>query len=843
MPGSDGGQATFSFDVSGLANDTEAEIVPLAPKKSPAEALSGSASFTVISLPDWLGVPSSETFDPDTARYTLDVTSPPQLQFKKRTTAGDVDGFEVLPSMATEVDVALALEITVPVLLRQSVSVGIHDADVLVKLLDQVLVTKHYSPSEIIADKSTVTGSIEPETLLPDDLAIKYGPLDLTDLASQSAQLTTDGTVDSPILTFNVPGQTAPIQDSVEVASGFRMELTVQNLFLTFGMQFQNDSGDVVVAAPSDAGDIPSPDAPPSGPSEGTFIAFNGRVTGASYVDLSGQRNPDPGLKQLIDAGVSVGFGLGADSLTNLEADFSGSLLTTLPVLQTDSYSSLGLTYLFWVISGGAKFGNSHDPQLDTGTSFGPFAIGTALSPYPPPDQTGGPFTLFGEPPSDIGDSLGSQPLQVPAVAPLLGSGALPSAGDPSPGTDPWQALLASSHPATTGQPNSPATATSPPSDSQSSSGASPTSVTPAPNTSSPGGVTTSNGSAASANTNSSTPGTTTTASPPTAINNWPPATTSSPPLTSTDPVFAAATADVSAALNLWQQQLAFPDTLSIDVQVGTLAGGELAESALTRFDASGQPTGGVITIDPNANGRGWYLDANPLSNRAYSISLAASAFVAVPGSPAARKYDLFTAILHEIGHLEGLIHGFAGFDQHLVASGGNEQFVGASFSALLSNDGSHLDSQAQPYDLMNASLAPGVRKLPSALDAQILDTARSGSWSQSINSASQSLTAALHGDDLADSSDLATGWTIVGTGSFHNGIAVLNDDPTFLTELLHTITVPDGVSSFTFTITHAQFGANGSNPPHAFEAALLNAGTGLPVVGSVIGLTQTDSF
>ena len=46
---------------------------------------------------------------------------------------------------------------------------------------------------------------------------------------------------------------------------------------------------------------------------------------------------------------------------------------------------------------------------------------------------------------------------------------------------------------------------------------------------------------------------------------------------------------------------------------------------------------------------------------------------------------------------------------------------VGDNFTATL--DGEHLDKQAHPHDLLNTHLAPGIRKLPSELDVQILKT------------------------------------------------------------------------------------------------------------------------
>jgi hypothetical protein len=92
-------------------------------------------------------------------------------------------------------------------------------------------------------------------------------------------------------------------------------------------------------------------------------------------------------------------------------------------------------------------------------------------------------------------------------------------------------------------------------------------------------------------------------------------------------------------------------------------------------------------------------------------------AFKSTPGSPAYGHYDLLTTILHELGHLNGLISGNPAYDTHLQ----NQTILGNGFTAQLTPDRSPLDSQAYPYDLMNTTLTPGDRKLPSNLNLQIL--------------------------------------------------------------------------------------------------------------------------
>src|SRR5262249_17802466 len=139
-------------------------------------------------------------------------------------------------------------------------------------------------------------------------------------------------------------------------------------------------------------------------------------------------------------------------------------------------------------------------------------------------------------------------------------------------------------------------------------------------------------------------------------------------------------------------------------------------------------------------------------------------------------KYDLFTTILHEVGHLEGIMTGYSGFDRHVVQSAdGTRQFLGAGFTAVLTESGSELDAAAQPLDLMNPSPAPGVGKLRSTLDAQLVTTARHdarGSGGQ------QALSSALYGGDNDDGhTDLRNGpFTTASTSDAQFGWSVRGD-------------------------------------------------------------------
>src|SRR5204863_164119 len=56
--------------------------------------------------------------------------------------------------------------------------------------------------------------------------------------------------------------------------------------------------------------------------------------------------------------------------------------------------------------------------------------------------------------------------------------------------------------------------------------------------------------------------------------------------------------------------------------------------------------------------------------------------------------------------------------------------------------------------------------------------------------------------------------------------------------------TVPADVTALRFTLTNVNLQPNGpGSPPDAFEAALFDPTTGAALVGTAVGLTQTDAF
>jgi hypothetical protein len=91
------------------------------------------------------------------------------------------------------------------------------------------------------------------------------------------------------------------------------------------------------------------------------------------------------------------------------------------------------------------------------------------------------------------------------------------------------------------------------------------------------------------------------------------------------------------------------------------------------------------ITLDTDAVGHNWYIDYTPFLNDEYLPTSNPLEWIAKPGSEAEGKMDLLTVLLHEYGHAIGLDH------------------------------------SADSHDLMATKLLPGIRRLPSAEDLNLM--------------------------------------------------------------------------------------------------------------------------
>lgn len=293
-----------------------------------------------------------------------------------------------------------------------------------------------------------------------------------------------------------------------------------------------------------------------------------------------------------------------------------------------------------------------------------------------------------------------------------------------------------------------------------------------------------------------------------------------------------------------------FDPTFNIDLQIADLPTGQLAEAQITKYDQYGRPNGGTILIDNDANGYSWFIDQSPFDNTEFSQTLTDTAYRATTGD-AVGKYDLLTSILHEMGHLAGIIAGNPGFDRNVQTINGAKIFVGDNFTATLTPDGSHLDSTVHPYDLMNNTLAPGVRKLPSWLNLQMVNAVRNTTIApSSITQLKAPLSAILLADisngnfSESDTTKPEYGWSTRGAATILNKEAVLTEDSPFNSNFTQSFIIPEGAKYLQFTLKNTTLGANTpTSPGDAFEVALLNANTKASLLSTATGLTQTDSL
>ncbi|HAW28405.1 MAG TPA: hypothetical protein DCY03_09845, partial [Planctomycetaceae bacterium] len=172
----------------------------------------------------------------------------------------------------------------------------------------------------------------------------------------------------------------------------------------------------------------------------------------------------------------------------------------------------------------------------------------------------------------------------------------------------------------------------------------------------------------------------------------------------------------IDAATDEWKTATGNPD-LAVQVVVTDLGGQQLGEGHILELDENGIPVKGRVYIDDDAGGLGWYSSVDGLAFDSNGQAIA--------GSAAEGHYDLYTVLLHEIGHAAGFTTSYSPYTNQLQTSdSGQVQFVSWDFIAPLTDDGLHIDETFYPDDIMGATLDPSTRKMISTLDIQVLQAA-----------------------------------------------------------------------------------------------------------------------
>ncbi|PQO44689.1 beta strand repeat-containing protein [Blastopirellula marina] len=179
------------------------------------------------------------------------------------------------------------------------------------------------------------------------------------------------------------------------------------------------------------------------------------------------------------------------------------------------------------------------------------------------------------------------------------------------------------------------------------------------------------------------------------------------------------------AANAAWADALGLDEPLDVRLEVTNLGGAQLGEAKLVALDGDGLPFRGVLTIDDDGAGFGWSTD--------------------LENGPSSGQYDLYTVMLHELGHLYGFMPQYSAFAEHVSVTPDMTIFIGDMWAVEMDARGEHLDADTYTYDIMSPYLAPGIRKEISELDVQMILTA--------YGSADASTTISAYGAALTEQS------------------------------------------------------------------------------------------
>lgn len=278
---------------------------------------------------------------------------------------------------------------------------------------------------------------------------------------------------------------------------------------------------------------------------------------------------------------------------------------------------------------------------------------------------------------------------------------------------------------------------------------------------------------------------------------------------------------------------------------------------------AVAQTTGQTIALDNTAAGNGWFIDATPADNAEYLPTSNPNQWIAKAGTDAANKMDLLSVLLHEYGHVLGIEHSADGGDfmaatlqpgvRRLPSSEElalMAQLVGEIKPALgLSNGAAQGNTPDTP---LNPSLPVG-----TTLSALLLGRLRRtgyGSWSPLFDSAQvpapvPQFAIAANAKLENPAFDGGTGWTTEGDVAFANGpssgfgtgAATLTETTATQTRLNQVFVLGEHDRFLSFTLANVALGDQ-AGPDDAFEVALLDANTGLSLLGGT-GLSHNDAF
>ena len=249
----------------------------------------------------------------------------------------------------------------------------------------------------------------------------------------------------------------------------------------------------------------------------------------------------------------------------------------------------------------------------------------------------------------------------------------------------------------------------------------------------------------------------------------------------------------LNVAKEIWIAAGVDPQAIQLaSVKVGKLPPGVAALSS-----------GDQIMVSDNACGWGWFVDKRPMDQVEFADNSGVQS--ASSDEQSRGKLDLLTVLLHELGHVAGLVH----------------------------SEG--------PDQLMSAVIEPGVRKLPSI---ELLGRVNEASQAVIMSNNSPAIATALIAGPTryVQGVGAGDGWSTHGDVSFdQEGRFTLKEANATHTEISKNILIDKGARFLSFTTGDISLNAIENNAGDAFEVAMLDSATGV-AIGATDGLRNFSS-
>lgn len=256
----------------------------------------------------------------------------------------------------------------------------------------------------------------------------------------------------------------------------------------------------------------------------------------------------------------------------------------------------------------------------------------------------------------------------------------------------------------------------------------------------------------------------------------------------------------------------------------------------------TGTGSAAEITLDTDAAGHGWFVDATPLLNEEFLPTSNPGEWVARPGSAADGRIDLMLfSLLHEQGHALGLEHSTDA--HHFMAatlSPGIRRTLSAADQLALLKLAGYLpppDSSSDAYSAFSWGVP-----LPFTRVTGLAQDARPGLATANQPAANRpqlhiAANPRLENPSFSD----GRGWSTAGDVRFGDGAATLLESPDSQTRLNQVFVLGSDDHFLSFTLADIGIGDQLRGPDDAFELALIDANTGLALLRAG-GLTRSDA-